>query len=163
MKFSTSIEYAVHGLVYLTNASRGEAMLMADIAHAVHVPEAYLRKVFQQLARNGIVTSQRGARGGFSLAREPQQISLRDVVEAIDGPMQRYSCLELERGCAIGGECSVRGVFDRAAEQLAEVLGATSIKDLMLDLSQHASQAAWLGSPAERLNSNKSKHYGGKL
>ncbi len=144
MKFSTSIEYAIHGLVYLAEASAAGTTLISDIARAIGVPEAYLRKVFQQLVRSGIVTSKRGVRGGFCLAREPELITLKDVVEAIDGSMPLYSCLRLQRGCRLSQDCPVREVFEEARQRMAEILAATSIKDLLNDLSKQQNEVTWL-------------------
>ncbi len=144
MKFSASIEYAIHGLIYLANGPAGKTTLIADVAKAIEVPEAYLRKVFQQLVRSGIVTSQRGARGGFFLAHEPSRISLKEVVESIEGSLPLYSCLKEQRRCTLGPYCPVREAFDEARERMAEVLEATSIKNLRDELSKHTNEISWL-------------------
>ena len=144
MKFSTSIEYAVHGLVYLAKEPYGEPVLISGISKAIKVPEAYLRKVFQQLVKSGLVTSQRGARGGFRLAREPNQINLKQVVEGIDGSLSMYSCLKVLRGCSLELPCPVQKAFEKAQQQMAKVLEATSIKDLLAEISQQEPVVEWL-------------------
>lgn len=144
MKFSTSIEYAIHGLVYLSRAPTGKSVLIRDIAKAISAPEAYLRKVFQQLSRRGILISQRGARGGFQLTRDPEHINLKDVVEAIDGSLPMYSCLKVVRGCRLTLPCPVQEAFAKARLKMAEVLEATSIQDLLDDISQRQPVVAWL-------------------
>jgi len=152
VKFSTSVEYAIHGLMYLSKAPadalRGGTVLIADIAEATKIPEAYLRKVFQQLSRSGIVTSQRGARGGFSLARPPERITLKDVVEAIDGFLPVYSCLRLQRKCTLDDNCPVKEVFHEARRKMGEVLDAKSIKDVLKEIDKHKQEAVWLRSTA---------------
>lgn len=144
MKFSISIDYAIHGLVYLTNAGVGKAVLTSDIARAINVPEAYFRKVFQQLSRSGILNSHRGPRGGFSLARDPEKITFKDVVETIDGSLPLYNCLRFQRGCRISNNCPVNKVFEKARQKMAEILEATSIKDVLQDLSKNSNEAIWL-------------------
>jgi len=144
MKFSTSIEYAIHGLIYLAKAPAGTPVLTSEIGKATSVPEAYLRKVFQQLGRSGMVTSQRGARGGFRLARDPGQITLRDVVESIDGSLPMYTCLKDLRGCTLGLPCPVQSAFEEARQRMAEVLEATSIKDLLVDITRQEPVVEWL-------------------
>ncbi|MFW6181285.1 MAG: RrF2 family transcriptional regulator, partial [Spirochaetota bacterium] len=91
MRFSTGLEYAIHGLVYLATVPPGKAVLISEVASAIGVSETYLRKVFQQLSRSGILHSQRGVGGGFWLAREPGEITLKDVVDAIDGSLPVYT------------------------------------------------------------------------
>ncbi len=144
MKFSNSIEYAIHGLVFLTKMPAGKTTQITDIAMAINVPEAYLRKVFQQLVRGGILSSQKGAQGGFYLTREPEGISLKDVVEAIDGSLPMYGCMKDRRNCSITEDCPVKEAFEQARLKMGEVLGATSIKDLHDDLLSKRHVADWL-------------------
>jgi Rrf2 family protein len=142
VQFSLSIEYAIHGLVYLASAGSDTATLVGDIAKATRVPESYLRKVFQLLARAGLVSSHRGVKGGFSLARVPAEITLKDVVEAIDGSLPAYTCAKAARGCSLDEACPVSSAFAAAREKMAEVLDATSIRDLARGISKRS--ASWL-------------------
>lgn len=142
MKFSTSIEYAVHALVYLARLPAGETALLADIAEALKVPDSYLRKVFQLLAKSRVVATHRGAKGGVRLARPADEISLRDVVEAIDGSLTLYSCLRDQRGCAVSDACPVKSAFDEAGRKMAEVLEVTTVAGLAGSLAKRA--ATWL-------------------
>ena len=142
VQFSLSIEYAIHGLVYLASGNSGAATLVGDIAKATSVPESYLRKVFQLLARAGLVSSHRGVKGGFSLARVPAEITLKDVVEAIDGSLPAYTCLKTARGCSLDEACPVSSAFAAARQKMAEVLDATTIGDLTRGISRRS--AGWL-------------------
>jgi Rrf2 family protein len=144
MRFSTTIEYAIHGLIYLARVPVGRAVLIGNIAEAIEVPQAYLRKVFQRLSRTGILTSQRGARGGFRLSRDSGQINLKDVVEAIDGSLPVYTCMRVLRGCGLSVSCPVQEAFERARLQMAKVLEATSIKNLLDDISRQQPEVEWL-------------------
>ena len=142
MQFSSSIEYAIHGLVYLAVNGSESATLVGDIAGAIKVPDSYLRKVFQLLVRGGLVSSQRGAKGGFVLAREPARITLKDVVEAIDGSLPLYSCLKAKRKCADLDSCPVSSAFEEARHRMAEVLDATTLESLAKGISRRS--ASWL-------------------
>ena len=144
MKFSISIEYAVHALIFMAGNSSKNATQIATVAKAIAVPEPYLRKIFQQLTHAGILSSKRGARGGFHLIQEPAKISLKDVVEAIDGSLPVYECLRDQRNCAVTSACHVRATFERAKQKMADVLDATSVKDLRDNLVSHRQEAAWL-------------------
>lgn len=147
MKFSTSIEYAVHGLIYLSRTRAGSLVLTKEVSAAIGVPEPYLRKVFQLLSRSGLVDSQKGARGGYRLGRSAENISLRDVVESIDGSLPTYSCLRDQRGCSPGLRCPVHAAFESARRAMAEVLEVTSIAELAEQISLHEPVAEWLQVP----------------
>ncbi len=139
MQFGTSIEYAIHGLIYIANeqqravSSRPDAgrspVLVGEIARAIKVPESYLRKVMQHLARAGLVASHRGVKGGFSLAQEPGRITLQDVVEAIDGSLPTWCCVKEKKQCG-DAPCPVSAAFEEARQKMAESLARTSIGDL---------------------------------
>jgi Rrf2 family protein len=142
VQFSASIEYAIHGLVYLASRGAGETVLMGEVSRAIRVPDSYLRKVFQGLARAGLVLSQRGARGGFLLAREPSAISLRDIVEAVDGSLPFYTCLKTKRKCTAKEACPVSKAFDEGRRRMAEVLEATTLDSLAGGIARRS--PAWL-------------------
>jgi Rrf2 family protein len=142
MQFSSSIEYAIHGLVFLAVNGSDSATLAGDVAKAIKVPESYLRKVFQSLVRGGLVSSQRGVKGGFTLAREPARITLRDVVEAIDGSLPLYSCMKVKRGCTALEACPVSAAFEEARKKMAEVLEATTLASLTQGVSTRS--PGWL-------------------
>jgi Rrf2 family protein len=142
MRFSSSVEYAIHGLVFLASRRGGDPVLVGEVAEAIKVPESYLRKVFQVLARGGLVRSQRGVRGGFVLGREPSAISLADIVEAIDGSLPLYECLKARRKCPGGEECPVSAAFDEARQAMAEVLGRTTLRGLAGGIARRS--PAWL-------------------
>lgn len=130
MKFSTSVEYAIHSLVYLSKKNDSAPVILKNIAGAVKVPETYLRKVFQSLMHGNLIHSHRGAAGGVSLAREPEKISLKDIVFAIDGDMPLYTCLESRRNCPSGGDCTLHQIFQEARKKMLEVLESSTLRDL---------------------------------
>jgi Rrf2 family protein len=144
MQFSMSIDYAVHGLVYLAFVSPGKTTLLSEIAKAIKVTESYLRKVFQLLAKRRIVLSQRGAKGGYLLARKPDQITLKDIIDAIDGSPPIYSCLKIQRKCNVTQNCVLKETFEKATARMLAILEETSLKDLAADLSNHAGELGWL-------------------
>ena len=150
MKFSASIEYAIHGLVYLTRAAAGKTTLVSEVATAINVPESYLRKVFQQLTRSGILNSQRGARGGFILAQSADSVTLKDIVEAIDGSLPVYKCMQRQRECTLDVDCPVQREFGRAQQMMAGVLEQTSINDLAGELSENQKGVSWLKVNTDR-------------
>jgi Rrf2 family protein len=91
-----------------------------------------------------MVQTSRGARGGVSLAREPKDISLLEVVEAIDGPITLNECVADPGLCAFGGDCPVHGVWSDVQQKLVSELSATSFADLMAARGGRKAPAALL-------------------
>ena len=98
MKLSKSTELAIHGLFQLAQQKQN-MLLISEIARAQNVSASYLAKVLQKLAECGLVRSSRGPKGGFSLARSPEKISLADVVQAVEAKEPLFDCLWRIRGC----------------------------------------------------------------
>jgi Rrf2 family protein len=145
VQFSNSLEYAVHGLIYMTTAdSSGRAVLLREMAEAIRVPESYLRKVFQSLARAKLVLSQRGVGGGYYLGRTPEEITLADVLVAVEGSLPVYRCLRQRRNCEVAEPCLVRETFKVATARMEDVLQGVSLADLAADLGQRADPLGWL-------------------
>jgi len=107
-----------------TRASR------ADLAEAAECPEQFLSKVLQSLTRAGLVVSHRGNTGGFELPISRQEVSVLDVVEAIEGPVRLNLCLTADQACARQGWCPAHSVWTEAQRAMAEVLRKASIRDL---------------------------------
>jgi len=91
------VEWALHSCLNLTWLPAGRAVPAAKLAEFYGLPAAYLNKQLQALARAGIVSSTPGPRGGFRLARSPHEITLLDVVVAIEGPDEAFRCEQLLR------------------------------------------------------------------
>lgn len=109
LKISEAAVLALHTVILLS-ANSGKHLAVRDIALKLHASEHHLAKVLQRLARPGLVRSVRGPRGGFVLGKELQTISLLDVFEAIDGPIEQPTCL-LGLGECIVEECLLGDVF----------------------------------------------------
>ena len=107
MQLKKETYYALRGLRFLLRHPRGTVFQISRIANAEEVPEASLSKVFRRLASAGILQTHRGVGGGTSLARDPEQTSLRDVVEAVEGPLPLQGCPLASLTCDAGQKCSV--------------------------------------------------------
>ncbi len=132
MRLTRGADYGARGIVRLAKMPPNTVVLVSDLAAAEGLPESYLAKIFQSLAKKGIVLSHRGAKGGFSLARPAEQITLREVIEAIEGPIALGRCLTQE-GCAYLDTCPVYPVLAKAQEQLLSALESTTLHDLAKD------------------------------
>ncbi len=139
MRLTRGSDYAMRGMIYLAKQSRGKICLVSDVAQAQGVPESYLAKIFQDLSRSGLVISHRGAKGGFALARGSDAITLRQVVEAIEGPIALSPCLDERVGCERSEICEAHLTLAEAQTQLLRVLDGSTLQDVI---------DAWPESPA---------------
>lgn len=130
MKLTRGTDYGTLGILYLARQPRDRVVLLSEIAKAQDVPENYLAKVFQDLTKAGLVRSHRGARGGFSLARTPEDISLRQIIEAIEGPLALSRCLDPREGCERSPECPVHAALARAQDALVLSLDSVTLSSL---------------------------------
>ncbi|MCY0898551.1 MAG: Rrf2 family transcriptional regulator [Firmicutes bacterium] len=133
MHYSIGVEYALHCLTYLVDLPNGAHIGIQELATYQGVSETYLSKTFTKLAKAGIVRSLPGVRGGYQLARDPQDISFWDVVEAIEGPSSLFRCTEVRQHCilfkdkeipadVLGAPCTIRMVMQDAEEQMKTYL-----------------------------------------
>lgn len=144
MQFSLSTEYAIHSMIYLALQPRGKVTLVTEVARAQGVSETYLAKVFQQLAKAGLVVSYRGAKGGYMIARHPQEITLREIVAAIEGQAPLFRCVEHRRGCELGEDCEIRGVMSHIEDTLWSTLDQTTVQDLIEQMRRRKEKVRWL-------------------
>ncbi len=121
-------EYAIRGMVYLSQQQSTDALtLIADIARTQKVSSSFLAKVFQSLSRAGLVESQRGAAGGVALGRPAHEISLRDIVEAVEGPVALNVCLVSDDPCENAENCPLAPVWREAQKRLLTVLESATL------------------------------------
>lgn len=122
------------------------------LALATGVPEPTVAKVLKMLALSDIVVSQRGARGGYRLGRGLGEISIAEVIGAIDGPIALTACVDGGSGlCEVQSVCAVRGRWNLVNEAIQSALGAISLAELAQhDRPRHAALPTSLAlSPAE--------------
>jgi Rrf2 family iron-sulfur cluster assembly transcriptional regulator len=124
-------EYAVRCVLYLSSCPAEEVVSRKAIAEAMDIPEQFLGKIGQQLARSGIVEIIQGAKGGFRLLRSPEKLSLLQVVEATIGEIFLNDCLMNPGICLRSQSCAVNTVWDRARQQLRETLGNATFISLL--------------------------------
>ena len=130
MRLTKGTDYGILGILYLAMQPVEQVTLLREVAESQDVPESYLAKIFQDLAKGGLVRSHRGARGGFSLARPAMTINLRQVIEVLQGPISLNGCLDIREGCPRFARCAIGQVLGRAQDQLLLTLEGVSLEDL---------------------------------
>ena len=140
-------EYAVRAILHMSAEPVGTLSLISEIAEAQEVPRSYLSKIMQHLVKAGLVKSRRGARGGFFLARRPQEITLRQAIEAIEGPIFLNVCLIKKGECHRDEFCPVHQVWQEAQRKLMEVLDNKTMAQLVQDAEKLKGTAAKKRTP----------------
>ena len=120
MKISRETDYAIRCVFYLAGRQENVAMI-SEIAAEMSVPKSFLAKILQKLTRASIVTSYRGIKGGFKLAKPPAKISLLEVIEAIE-PIAMNICASDDRLCSFSGTCSIHPVWLEVRETVEKML-----------------------------------------
>lgn len=137
--YGASVEYGLHALLWLL-ADDPKRASSRDLAEMQGVPPAMLAKIMPKLERGGIVVSSSGITGGYELAKPASEISILDVVDAIEEDRKLFDCKEVRRGCvlfggtppawSISGVCRIHAVMLRAEKQMRAELARTSLADL---------------------------------
>ena len=123
-------DYAVRRAMELARVDRRQTT-GPELAGLTRVPSAFLPQVIGDLVRAGIVANKRGRRGGYRLGRQPDDVSLLDVVEAVEGDGRRTTCVMRGGPCRQGGACEVHDAFVQAQEALFDSLAHVSLADLV--------------------------------
>lgn len=141
MMFSTRAEYGVRVMVYLARRSDDQPVPLADIAEGDGLPVAYLEHLVARLRRAGLVESRRGARGGYLLARPAEEITMAEVVEALEGSIAPIECISegadghvvCSRETDADQVCPTKLLWTRVRGSIVRTLQDTRLSDLVQD------------------------------
>lgn len=128
IKVSKLTDYAV---ILLSVMSVEERMSASDVAKAAHLPEPTVSKILKLLAKAGVLISARGAFGGYVLSRSEQEISIADIVSAIDGPIALTACVSgNEHDCDLSKMCSMNGRWNNVNAAVIDALQNVSLGEM---------------------------------
>ena len=136
MKLSTKGKYGLYAMIFLAE-HHGEGPKSLRAFGEVGVPEAYLEQLLGALRRAGLVTTVRGAQGGYLLARPPKEITVRNILEAAEGPLSFSDCVtHPESPCERSGHCPAKGVWEYLTGEINSLLDRITLDD-MINQSLH--------------------------
>jgi len=130
MQITRQADYAVRAVLYLARLGSHQRAATSTIAQKQRIPPSFLAKIISQLSIAGLLHTWRGARGGVTLARDPKEITLLEVIEAIDGPIQLNECVN-GGACTFDSDCPLRPVWGEAQADLIERLKGTNFGQLL--------------------------------
>lgn len=130
MRITRETDYAIRCVLHLSRTP-DHAVLLQEIVGARSIPKSFLPKILRKLAKEKIVKSFRGAKGGTQLARRPEEITLLEVIEAIEGPVTLNDCAVDSRICTLSDTCSVHPVWKTMREDLKGLLRRHTFSSLL--------------------------------
>jgi Rrf2 family protein len=130
MQITRQADYAIRAVRYLSKLEDSQRAATSTVAKEMKIPPSFLAKIISQLSIAGLLHTSRGARGGVMLARPPRNITLLDVVEAIDGPILLNECVGDPASCEFTDECAMHPIWVEAQEMLTRRLRETTFASL---------------------------------
>jgi Rrf2 family transcriptional regulator, cysteine metabolism repressor len=144
MLFSTKAEYGIRLMVELGRTADSAPVSLSSVADAELMPLSYLEHLVAKLREAGLVSSTRGAHGGYQLARPPEEIEMLDVVQALEGPIAPMECFHEEREGKVlcshetdGGACATKVLWTRVQGGVTKALSGTTLAELVMFANQH--------------------------
>ena len=133
MKLSTRCRYGIHAMFDLAqNVGSGPQTIRA-ISERQIVPEQYLEQIIGVLRREGLVMSVRGAQGGYMLARQPDEITVGELIRLLEGPVLMADCIYDADACVRSGQCPSRLVWERLTDRINQVVDSITLADMLQD------------------------------
>ena len=133
LRLSKKADYALIAMKHLALRADGGSSSAREIAEGYDIPVELMAKVLQRLARRGLLVSQQGTRGGYLLARPATQVSVADVIQAVDGPLTVTACSTAEETCEQYAKCNVRDPLWKIKDRIYQALATCSIHELATD------------------------------
>ena len=131
MKLKKATDYAFVILAHLGTIPDGESTNSKEVAKECKIPERFLANIVHSLSKSGIIETRKGMKGGISLAKDSSKITLRDVIEAIEGNIGFVDCQKSKGKCHIENVCSVKHFWDVQNEKILTPLNNTTLEDFM--------------------------------
>ena len=131
MQITRQADYALRAMLYLARLDSSVRAATSQIASEQQIPPSFLAKIISQLSIAGLINTSRGARGGVTLARDAEEITLLDVVEAIDGPISLNVCSHSAGACPFGEDCPIQPIWSETQTDLVNKLKSTNFGQLV--------------------------------
>ncbi len=130
MRLSTKIRYGYRLMLELAKHWGNEPVALKEVADRQDISLLYLRQIIMSLETAGLVKSQRGSRGGYTLAKPPEQISLIEITQALEGPVSLIECVKEPAMCERSINCATRLLWEELSEQIEKTLRSHNLSTL---------------------------------
>ena len=133
LRLSKKADYALMAMKHLATRTDTASSSAREIAEQYDIPIELMAKILQRLARRGLVTSLQGTRGGYRLGRPTTQISVADIIEAIEGPLTVTACSTESENCGQYSKCNVRDPLWKIKDRIVSALSSCSLQEIVAD------------------------------
>ncbi len=149
LRITKQTDYSIVLMTHFASDASRSVHNARDLANEINLPLPTVSKILKALAREGLLESHRGVKGGYSLARDPKQISVEEIVTALEGPIAITECLDDGiDDCGIGRGCPVRANWHRINQAVRVALGAIPLSEMASPVSSRESRGAVEGLEA---------------
>jgi Rrf2 family transcriptional regulator, cysteine metabolism repressor len=152
MRFSHKSEYAILALLYITCHGEKGPVTVQTMAQELLIPKRFLEQIIHIFKKKGLVQSVRGAHGGYLMAKDPQEITIGEIVGVTEGPFQTWGCVNDQDNffCSLQNVCAVRGIWQEIQAAMEQVLNSFNLKQMCdrtrdLKRRQEILRQAWSG------------------
>lgn len=140
MKLSAKGRYAVRAMLFLAEKEQAGPQSLGLIT-SIGLPRDYMEQLLGVLRRSGLIAATRGAQGGYFLARPAAEISLGQVIEAVEGPVTLCDCALDQKQCDLSSQCALRGAFLDVAKGINDLMENFTLRDMLSAQNQMMQEA----------------------
>ena len=130
VKLSTKSLYGLRAMLHMALSPKEGVIMSRGIAESENLPETYLEQLMLSLRKAGLLSATRGSRGGYMLTKSPKDITLAEIVEALEGPLKIVNCTDVPNCCNGPGSCALKDVFDEVNDALYSAMNNISLGDI---------------------------------
>ncbi len=131
MKLSQGADYGMAAIIYLSQKDEERRYSLEEISKATQIPEEFLRKIFQSLAKSGAINSFKGKGGGVSLSRSPENITVAEIIKPLEKKLGLVRCLREQEKCPRLNKCLASNFWQKVQDNFWQMLKQTSIKNII--------------------------------
>lgn len=130
MRISSKIKYAVRAMIDMINQKDASLLQIKDIAKRQKLSVSYLENIFSVLSAKGLLKSEKGKGGGFSLAKNPDEIKLLDIVDALEGRPKISKCLSSDYNCSMKDTCPTKSIWKKLNSKIEKEMASVKLSDI---------------------------------
>lgn len=131
MKMSTKGRYGIKAMLELALSYDREMVSVRSIAEKQNISELYLEQIFSLLRKEKLVKSLRGAKGGYSLSRNPKEITIKNIMDALEGPISISNCIEKDAKCDKLDKCATRVLWVKLRDAIDNIFSSVTLQDII--------------------------------
>jgi Rrf2 family protein len=136
MKISTRARYGIRAIIDIAIYGIDRPVMAKDIVSRQHISKKYLEQILTSLKEKGFIRTIRGSRGGYMLAKSPESITLKEVIESLEGPIELVDCVGSMRGCPLSDDCFARDIWKEISDAIEAKLKGMTLKDIVTRIIQ---------------------------